>query len=303
MRRYNAGMLNRLAPCLVVLIALVAAAPASAQGNLDRVQVGVPGTVTRDFATSLSLRLNIPSGYTRDCCYDFVSGAWVGPAVHYSDDPGRSDLARTTWKVSYSKTSRSIASVARAAMPKNYREVGAKKRTVRHVLGGHNLGKVKAFSVIDQLPDFAFTKAALVIDLGRHVKATILFSLANPSSDSDGSGGSVTVNGLAASAYNARAAEATLSSVQLEGALPLARVNAKAAGNGVRGKVLDIAGQAVGQAKLQLQRRAGGGWRTVGKGKSSLTGTFSLSASGKGSYRVVATLAKATVRSKAVRVG
>src|SRR5689334_18164598 len=34
MRRYNAGMLNRLAPCFVVLIALLAAAPASAQSNL-----------------------------------------------------------------------------------------------------------------------------------------------------------------------------------------------------------------------------------------------------------------------------
>lgn len=301
MRRYNAGMLNRLAPCLVVLIALLAAAPASAQSNLDRVQVGVPGTVTRDFATSLSLRLNIPSGYTRDCCYDFVSGAWVGPAVHYSDS-GRTDSARTTWRVSYSKTSHSLSSVARAAVRKNYQVVSAKKRTVRHVLSGHNLGKVKAYSVVDQLPGFAMTQAALVIDLGRRVKATILFSLSDPSSDSDASGGSVTVNGLPASTYNLRAAEAALKSVQLEGALPLARVNAKASGSAVRGKVLDIAGQAVGQAKLQLQKKAGGSWRTVGKGKSSLTGTFSLRASGAGSYRVAATLAKATVRSKAVRV-
>jgi hypothetical protein len=224
MRRYNARMLNRLAPCLAVLVALVAATPASAQDNLDRIQVGVPGTVTRDFASSLSLRFSIPSGYARDCCYDFKSGAWTGPQVRYSDDPGRATLARTTWSVQYVKSSRSLASVARAAGTSGYRELAASKRTVRHILGKGALGKIKAFSVIDQQPGFATTDAVLAIDLGRRLKAIVTFVLATPSSDRTSGGGSVTVNGLAASAWNRRAADAALKSVSLEGPLPLARV-------------------------------------------------------------------------------
>jgi hypothetical protein len=301
MQRSHRTTLTRFAPCLAVAGALLCAAPAAAQDDLDRVQVGVPGSVTRAYATSLSLRLNIPSGFTRDCCYDFTSGAWIGPEIHYSSTPGRTDLSRVGWEVHYSRTGRSLASVARAAGWANYPEVAAKKRTVRHVLSGRRLGSVPAYSAVDQRADLATTQAALAIDLGRRVKATILFTFTDPQSDSDSSGGAITVNGLAASAWNRRAAELAMKSVQLEGPLPISRVKAAARGRTIKGKVTDIAGDALGQAKLALQRKSGG-WRTVKKGKASLAGTFSLKAPSSGQYRVVATLTGRSVRSRPVRV-
>lgn len=292
-------MLSRLAPLFAIAGALLCAAPASAQDNLDRVQVGVPGTVTRAYATSLSLRLNIPSGFTRDCCYDFQTGAWNGPDVHYPG--GRTEQSRVEWEAHFSRTGRSLASVAKAAGWANYNQISAKKRTVRHVLSGRRLGNVSAYSVVDQQAGLAATQAALVIDLGRRVKATVLFTFTDPQADSDSSGGAVTVNGLAASAWNRRAAELAIKSIQLEGALPISRVRAEAHGRTLTGKVTDIAGDALGQAKLALQRRAGG-WRTVAMSKSSLAGTFSLKAPSAGQYRVVATLTNRSVRSRPVKV-
>jgi hypothetical protein len=295
-------MLKRLSvPYVAVTAALALAGPASAQSNLDRVQVGVPGTVTRQFATSLSLAMTIPSGYTRDCCYDFVSGAWVGPAVHYSDDPGRTTLARTSWRVTFRKSSSSLASVARSAVAANFATVNQRKRTVKHVLAGHGLGTVKAYSLVGQQAGLARTQAALVVDLGRKVKAIVVYDLLSPDTDGDASGGSITVNGLAASVYNLKAAEASLASVKLEGALPIGKVKAKGAGGKVTGKVLDIAGQGVGQAKLALQKKSGG-WKTIRKGKSTLTGGFSLKGVGTGQYRVVATFGKDSGKSSAVRL-
>lgn len=293
-------MLHRLVPCLVAG-ALLYAAPASAQSDLDRIQVGVPGTVTRAYATSLSLRLNIPSGFTRDCCYDFTSGAWIGPEIHYSSDPGRTSLSHVGWEVHFSRTSRSLASVARAAGWGNYPQVSAKRRTVRHVLSGRRLGKVPAYSAVDQKADLATTQAALAIDLGRRVKAVMLFTFTDPQSDSDSSGGAITVNGLSASAWNRRAAELAMRSIQLEGPLPISTVKARAGGRRVTGTVTDIAGDALGQAKLALQRRSGG-WRTVAKGRSALAGTFSLKAPASGKYRVVATLTGRSVRSRPVTI-
>lgn len=301
MQLHDRNVRGRLAACLAIAGALVSAAPAAAQSDLDRIQVGVPGTVTRDYATSLSLRLNIPSGFTRDCCYDFVSGAWTGPEIRYSGDPGRTDLSRVGWEVRFSRTSRSIASVARSAGWAGYPQVSAKKRTVRHVLSGRRLGTVPAYSTVDQQPGFATTQAALAVDLGRRVKATILFTFTDPQADADSSGRAITVNGLAASAWNRRAAELALRSVELEGPLPISRVAARARGRRIRGKVTDIAGDALGQAKLALQRRAGG-WRTVRQGTSSLAGTFALAAPSPGRYRVVATLTGRSVRTRTIVV-
>src|SRR4051812_17328417 len=279
MQRHNRTMLSRLAPCLVIAAVLVCAAPANAQNDLDRIQVGVPGTVTRAYATSLSLRLNIPHGFTRDCCYDFKSGAWMGPEIHYAD--GRTGQSRVEWEVHYSRSGRSLASVARAAGWATYPQVSAKKRTVRHVLSGRRLGTVPAYSAVDQQAGFATTQAALAVDLGHRVKATILFTFTDPQADADSSGGAVTVNGLPASTWNRRAAELAMKSIQLEGPLPINGVKARALGRKITGKVTDIAGDALGQAKLALQRQAGG-WHTVAKGKSTLAGTFSLKASSSG---------------------
>ena len=94
---------------------------------------------------------------------------------------------------------------------------------------------------MDQQARFATTQAALAVDLGRRVKATILFTFTDPQADTDSSGGAVTVNGLAASAWNRRAAELALKSIELEGPLPISKVKARARGRAITGNVTDIA--------------------------------------------------------------
>ena len=302
MRRYKRTMPTRLALCLAVLCAAVFASPAAAQDNLDRIQVGYPGTVTRQFATSLSLAMTIPSGFRRDCCYDFETGAWVGPDVRYPS--GRTTQSRVAWEVSFTRTSRSAKSVAQAAGWGKYPQVAAKKRTVRHVLGGRRPGQDQG--LLRRRPG----GGAVREDAGRadrrprarRSRPRSSGPSRTPTRTRTPPGGAVTVNGLSSRAWNRRAAELALKSVALEGALPINKVKARARGRSVKGKVLDIAGQGVGQAHVILQRRAGGGWRKAAEGASSLTGTFSLKAPGSGQYRVVATFGSASARSKAVRV-
>lgn len=92
---------------------------------------------------------------------------------------------------------------------------------------------------------------------------------------------------------------------RIEGSLPPARVRARRAGGKVRGAVSDAFGHPVSEVPLVLQRRSGGGggWRRAGKGTASMRGTFALRAAGGGEYRVVASLAGSTARSRAVRAG
>src|SRR3954462_6700044 len=119
-------MRHRLIPCLAVVLSLAFATSAQAQDNIDRVQVGVPGTVTRNFSTSLSLRFTIPQGYTRECCYDFESGAWVGPQVRFASDPARVAYSHTKWAVTFARNGKSLKSAAKAAAWAGYRSVSGK---------------------------------------------------------------------------------------------------------------------------------------------------------------------------------
>jgi hypothetical protein len=285
-----------------VAVSLACAGTAQAQDNIDRVQVGVPGTVTRNFSTSLSLRLTIPQGYSRECCYDFVSGAWVGPQVRFAADPARVAFSHTTWAVSFARTSKSLRSVAKAAAWARYPTVSGKKGKVAHVITSKSLGKLPAYFAITQAaaPD-AQAQAVLAIDLGRKTKAILVFTLTDPASNASSSG-AVTVNNASASAWNVKQAKAALKSVKVEGPLPVSKVQARASGHRIVGSVTDITRARVPQAPLQLQRRAGSRWKTVKKAGSTLAGAFSFAAAAKGQYRVVSTLAGGTVPSRPVRI-
>jgi hypothetical protein len=303
MRRYNRPMRARLIFSLCLVLVAAIAAPAQAQDNIDRVQVGVPGTVTSKFATSLSLKMTIPSGYTRDCCYDFVSGVWVGPDVHYSNNPNRTTQSRTNWEVSFVRSPKSLKAIATAAGWANYPQISARARKVPHVLGPGKLGTLKSYAVVtQQAAPASKAQAALVIDLGQRVKAIALYTVSDPVYDVDTSGNRLTVNGMDSSAWNRHAADLALNSVAIEGALPISKVKAKSAGKKVKGTVTDIAGHVVGQATVTLQRRKGSKWKDVRKGRTSLKGTFSLVANGKGKYRVSAKFGGASARSKTVKV-
>src|SRR3954453_468570 len=119
-------MRRRLIPCLAVIMSLACAGSAQAQDNIDRIQVGVPGTVTSNFSTSLSLRFTIPQGYTRECCYDFQSGAWVGPQVRFAANPARVAFSHTKWAVTFVRNGKSPAAAAKAAAWAGYPSVSGK---------------------------------------------------------------------------------------------------------------------------------------------------------------------------------
>lgn len=294
-------MRNRLITALALAMTAGLATPALAADVLDRVQVGVPGTPTRAFPQNLSVVLLAPQNHARACCYDFVSGAWNGPRYR-ADGRDFQNASRIDWNVEFVRGSASTASVARSAVSGGYPEVTSRPRKVRHVVGGRTVGTLKAFSVVTQQPaPGAKAEAAIAVDLGSRIKAVTLFDMSDPPADRS-SAGALTVDGVPASAWNRRVADASLDALYVEGPLPPRRVKARAAGKRIKGSVIDSAGHPAGEAKVILQRRAGRGWRKVGSDNATTRGAFSLAARKPGRYRVLATLATTSARSKVLRI-
>ena len=293
-------MRRLLVPALMTMMIAVPASPASAEFVLDRVQVGVPKTPTRAFPESLSVVLIAPDLYSRGCCYDFVSGEWVGPRWRLG--AAERGPSRIRWSVELSRTSRSTAALARDAGWAGYAEAAAAARKVPHIVEGRTVGTLEAFAAIDTdgAPS-ARHQGALAIDLGQRVKAVALFHLPDPPFD-DFQGAPLSVDGRRASEWNRRQAELAIEKVYVEGSLPPRKVKAKGARGRVSGRVTDSFGHPVAESALTLQKRAGSKWRKAGKGIASSRGTYSLSARGKGQYRVVAKLGATSARSKGVRI-
>jgi hypothetical protein len=163
----------------------------------------------------------------------------------------------------------------------------AAKKKVRHVVDGRTVGRLDAYEVVDAQPTpGAEVQAALAVDLGRKVTAIIRFKLADPPVDQDASFGALTVNGQPASAWNRGQAGIAVKAAYIEGLLPPARVNARAAGRQVRGKATDQFGGPQSTIPVMLQR----GGKTVVKGTTDRRGAFVLTAPKPGRYRVVAAL-------------
>jgi hypothetical protein len=297
----------RLLPGLagLALAAVLACPSVAAAAAVDRVQVGVPGksSPTRGFSEGLAVELTSPAAYERGCCSDFLSGVWTGPRVAASRGAGEQNASRIDFGVSFARGRRTAAALARDAGWAQYPELAGRARRVRHVVGGRDVGTLRAFAVVDaeEAPG-ARVQAALAIGLGRRVHAVVLFNLDDPYADSTEEG-AITVAGKPASAWNREQAEAALAAARLVGSLPPARVKARRAGAKVAGRVLDAFGHPVAEVPVALQRRTGGGWRRVAKGTASTRGTYSLRAAGGGRYRVVATLAGSSARSRAVAAG
>ena len=123
---------------------------------------------------------------------------------------------------------------------------------------------------------------------------------ADPAADRT-SAGTLTVRGTAASAWNRGQSGDAIYGVSLEGSLPPKRITARRSGGRVKGRISDRFGHPVFQVLVELQRRAGGGWRRAAKGFTTTRGAYSLGGARRsGSYRVVAKLGGTTAR-RAVR--
>jgi hypothetical protein len=289
-------MRTRLIAGLVVLGSGLTATQAAAEPVLDRVQVGTPGvSATRGFATSLAVTLAVPNGYARGCCYDFVSGQWTGPAWHASADPNVGETSTIDWRVAFVR-GKSVQAAAKAAWTR-FPGAAAVKRKVRHVVDGKTVGTLAGYTVIDaQRSPGAEVQAALAVDLGKRVSAVLKFNMANPPVDQDASFGALTVNGMAASAWNRKQADVAFASAYVEGLLPPARITTKTAGNRVSGKVSDQFGHPESTIPVTLKR----GSKKIATVTTDKRGAYTLTAPKAGPYQVTATLGGYTARRRVV---
>jgi hypothetical protein len=276
----------------LAIAAAVPAAPAAAAPVVDSVSVGVAKV-----SPQLGVFLRSPGDYERGCCYDSRQGQWTGPAWQASS--GASDRSHIDWRVSSSRTGKSIAALARDGGRSGYPQVSAGKVKVPHIVGNRRVGTLSGFQALDGAPSpEAAAQQTLAIDLGGRVKSLVTFEASDPAVDSDPGLGTFTVNGMPASAWNRQQAQAAMRNVTVVGNLPPRKVSAKARGRRATGKVLDSFGHPVAEIKVSLLR----GSKRVAGGTTTTKGTFSLSAPSGGSYRVLATLSGVKARSKPLRL-
>ena len=237
--------------------------------------------------------LQSPGDYERGCCYDSRQGQWTGPA--WTASSGASDRSHIDWRLNSSRTGKSIAALARDGGRSGYPQVSAGKIKVPHIVANRRVGTLSGYQALDGAPaPEAAAQQTLAIDLGGRVKSLVTFEASDPAVDSDPGLGTFTVNGMAASAWNRRQAQAAMRNITVVGNLPPRRVNAKARGRRAAGKVLDGFGHPVAEITVSLLR----GSKRVALGTATTKGTFSLSARKAGTYRVLASLSGVNARSK-----
>ena len=289
-------MRHRLITGLAVAAALPTA-PAAAATVVDSVQVGVPKTATRAFSPQLGVFLKSPGDYERGCCYDSRQGQWTGPAWRASS--GATDRSHIDWRVTTTRTSRSTATLARGGGRSGYPQVSAGKVKVPHLVGGRKVGTLSGYQALDGAPaPEAASQQTLAIDLGQKVKSIVSFEASDPAVDSDPGLGTFTVNGMPASAWNRRQAQAAMRNVTVVGNLPPRKVKAKGRGLQAAGQVVDAFGHPVAEIKVALLR----GSKKVATGLTTTRGKFALSAPKGGKYRVLATLSGAKARSATLKL-
>jgi hypothetical protein len=287
--------------CVCVAASFMLGASANA-AVLDRVQVGVPGNpVTQGFARSLSLSLASPEGFDRGCCYDGMGGEWVGPAWHADDDPSFGGLSAIDWSVEFSKGN-DPALLARAAAWAAWPEAAGAETTVAHIVSGREVGTLPGFYVIDAEPSpGARHQGVVVVYLSRGLYGIALFDLESPWADSSDFPHTFVVDGQIPSVWARAQTEASLAGVKVEGNLPPRYVSAARIRAHLRGSVRDAFNDPLSHARVRLERK-GSVWRRVARGWTGGRGRYSFTPPRPGLYRVSASFAGVTVRSRAVRI-
>jgi hypothetical protein len=282
---------TRLRVSVATLALALAAGSASAEAAIvDRAPVGIAGErATKGFSSALSIVIGAPGGYERGIEYTGRAGDWLGPAYRDSANPASRNRTSVEWEVTFVRGG-SLKAAARRGGDAGFPELTAKARKVAHGVGARRLGRLAAFTAIDaERSPGARTQAVIAIDLGRRLRAVVLFHLGSPAVDRTGAGGNVTVKGQTASKWNRAQAKAILGRVSVAGNLPVAKVRAATAGRRVSGRVSDVVGHAVGDIALTLEARRAGRWKTVAESRTDLRGGFAITAPKAGTYRVVAT--------------
>lgn len=290
-------MLNRLQLLLAITVAavLLAVPVADAASIADRVQVGDTARATRGFPHSLALTLKLPRSYQRGCCYDGADGEWTGPDFHASGHSGVSGPSRLAWNVRFVHGG-SLKHLARHVTAD--RRISGRRVKVKQTYAKRTIARLPAYRAIgvERAPG-AEVVGALAVALDRRVRALVEVRASDPPVDR-GWFGRLTIKGSKPSVWSRKHIEAALAGVTLEGNSRPKHVTARRRGSKIRGAVVDVAGHRMPNLTVALRR----GKRTVATAQTTRHGTYSLSAPGRGSYRVAANLSRTTVLSKRVKV-
>jgi hypothetical protein len=237
------------------------------------------------WSPTLFIILRAPSEYALEHSGGPGQGDWKGPAVELPGQPNATDNA----SIHYSVTFEFDTADAKAALKKNsthnWPEFENGTAAVPHIVGGRKVGTIASrwsLSRSNFSSDDAETEGGLAIPMcGAFVVPRYTADV--PTSDAYRAKG--TIGGKE---WNRSQALAAIEGTRLEGPLPIGGVVAKAAGRTVRGTVQDCHRHPVPSAAVSLQTKSRGTWRTVRSGRASRSGTFLLTASGAGTYRVTA---------------
>jgi hypothetical protein len=295
---------RRVIIVLTTFAALAAAGLAVAQVE-DRISLrATGGNDHAHLSPALMIAVVSPPEYNRGCCYDTNGGEWTGPRYEATGRPSLGADSKYDWTVGVAIGVRDTRAALIANLTHDWPVVSEGQEPVEHRVGGRAAGTIEGHWLLTRSPfggaDDARMEAAVGFPLCEGSTAYMKVSLLLPSGNSAGGSigfGEYRINGMRPTDWNTAKAMQAIQGVRLEGNRSATRVTAAARGRRVSGLVADCDAHPLGGLTVQLQRKAGRVWRTVGSARTSATGTYSLAARSAGTYRVRAgTRASASVR-------
>jgi hypothetical protein len=293
----------------VVLLGLVAGlaaaawaiSPAAAQ-VVERIRVTAPLRGT-SLPPGLVIELTSPDEYTR-ATFTGMGGTWTGPQFQARHDPSIRGTSTIDWRLGFDTAPAQNPEqvVVRNIRNRNWRRDQRGGVSITRVVGRRAIGTILAESYL-MTPggDDARFEGVLAFQLDENLHAVVNVELLEPASDA------FVVKGLIiASTWNRGQAFLALTRIRLRGNLAPKVVSVRPVRRGreLRGKVVDrLLHPVVGTPIALEQRRAGGRWVRVARGKTDQRGFYALKTGRRGAYRVTANMAGFRAESRAVLAG
>ena len=259
----------------------------------------------KGYARSLQIVITSPPDYVLDYAGRLGNDAqWKGPRYQATLRASLGGESGLGWSAGIYRTPSNRQTII-DNLVQDWTPVAEGTVQIERTVGGRNVGTLMGTWVLTQgsvMAGQARFELGLVFPLcGR--TAYLGISALTPASDS--AGGSMgfgeyrMTNGTLPSAWNRQQVLLTAQEVSVEGSLPAGRVSARATRRRVAGVATDCNSHPVAAVAVRLERQSGRRWVRATAGKTTATGTFSLSVRAAGTYRAVV----GSRRSAQVRVG
>ncbi len=291
---------------LVGLVAGLTAAAWAIQlagaGVVERIRITDSVRTARGLPPGLVIELASPDEYNR-ATFTGMDGTWTGPRYQARNDPNAGGTTSIAWRLSYDDfvTASPEQIVIRNVRQSNWRRDQRGGISITRVVGNRVIGTILAeYYLLSPGGNDARFEGVLAFQLEQNLHAVVHLDLLEPDSDSY-----VVKQSIAASTWNRGQALLALSRVRLRGNLAPKIVAARAVdkGSSVRGKVIDRFLAPVAGAPIALERKQGGSWVGVARGKTSDRGFYTLKAGRRGAYRVTVNMAGFKAESRTLLAG